>query len=276
MFLTITESLYSIVLFYTLFHLLHSDPASDEYEVGVHIADVSHFVRPGSQMDAEAARRCTTVYLPDRNFPMLPRKICDELCSLNPGEDKLSYSVIFRVKEGDASLVTAENSTWIGRTAIRSCCKLNYGEAQKVLNEAENKDGRGAAVKGDMGDSNDALSHPKVYDNHTWSEIRDDLVRLAGVTRKLREQRFIQGSIRLSPCKMSVKESSIFGDSAESKCAEPESEEDAKSLIEELMLMANKIVADRMVKSGASELAVLRYHPAPLMCQLRELTQYLR
>jgi exoribonuclease R len=102
-----------------------------EYEVGVHIADVSYFVRPHTALDVEAATRATSVYLVQRVIPMLPSLLCEELCSLNPGVDRLAFSVVWRMRE-DGELVP-NCPPWFGRTLIRSCAKLDYGTAQRFI-----------------------------------------------------------------------------------------------------------------------------------------------
>lgn len=101
------------------------------FEVGVHIADVSYYVKPGSAVDKEARERGTSVYLVDRTVPMLPEKLCNKLCSLRPDEDKLTFSAVFEMTP------KAEiKSRWIGRTAIRSDFRLDYDQAQEII-EAE-------------------------------------------------------------------------------------------------------------------------------------------
>ena len=104
---------------------------SDQYEVGVHIADVSHFLTEGSALDTEARARATSVYLVQKVIPMLPPILCEELCSLNPNKDRLAFSCIFRLTE-DGSLVEG-HSPWFGRTVIRSCAKLDYPTAQRMV-----------------------------------------------------------------------------------------------------------------------------------------------
>lgn len=99
-------------------------------EIGVHIADVSYFVSPNSDLDREARRRATTVYLVQRAIPMLPPLLCEELCSLNPQVDRLTYSCIWRMNT-DGTLV--DEPAWFGRTVIRSCCKLDYRTAQNMI-----------------------------------------------------------------------------------------------------------------------------------------------
>ena len=101
------------------------------YEVGVHIADVSYYVRPGSLVDKEARERGTSVYLVDRTVPMLPEKLCNKLCSLRPHEDKLTFSAVFEMTP------KAEiKSRWIGRTVINSDYRLDYDQAQQVIESA--------------------------------------------------------------------------------------------------------------------------------------------
>jgi DIS3-like exonuclease 2 len=97
----------------------------------VHIADVSYFVRPHTALDVEAATRATSVYLVQRVIPMLPSLLCEELCSLNPGVDRLAFSVVWRMRE-DGELVP-NCPPWFGRTLIRSCAKLDYGTAQRFI-----------------------------------------------------------------------------------------------------------------------------------------------
>ncbi len=99
----------------------------DEYEIGVHIADVSHFVVPGSALDEEGYSRATSVYLPDRVNPMLPEKISNELCSLRPNEDKYTFSVIFKMHKGKVK------DYWLGKTFIHSDHRFNYDEVQDII-----------------------------------------------------------------------------------------------------------------------------------------------
>ena len=105
--------------------------SNGNYEVGVHIADVSYYVRPGSPVDKEARDRGTSVYLVDRTVPMLPEKLCNKLCSLRPHEDKLTFSAVFEITP------KAEiRSRWIGRTVINSDYRLDYEQAQSIIESA--------------------------------------------------------------------------------------------------------------------------------------------
>ena len=100
----------------------------ETYQIGVHIADVSFYVRPGTQVDDDAYKRGTSVYLVDKVLPMLPEELCNDKCSLRPGEDKLCMSVIFTM-DADARVLKYK----ICRTVIRSNARLNYDEAQEII-----------------------------------------------------------------------------------------------------------------------------------------------
>jgi ribonuclease R len=100
----------------------------DWYEVGVHIADVGHYIQPDSALDKEAYRRATSVYLPDRVAPMLPERLSNELCSLRPNEDKYTFSAIFEInKEGKV------RDFWLGKTLIHSDRRYAYEDVQQVI-----------------------------------------------------------------------------------------------------------------------------------------------
>jgi ribonuclease R len=101
------------------------------YEIGVHIADVSHYVRPGTLTDIEAVKRATSVYLVDRTVPMLPERLSNDLCSLRPNEDKLTFSAVVQMDEKGKIL-----DQWFGKTVIHSVKRFTYEEAQEVLEGA--------------------------------------------------------------------------------------------------------------------------------------------
>ena len=96
------------------------------WRVTVHVADVAHFVKPGTRLDAEARRRATSVYLERRVIPMLPALLGEQLCSLNQGVERLAFTVESEVGEDGEVL-----KTWVGRTAIKSCCRLDYDTARR-------------------------------------------------------------------------------------------------------------------------------------------------
>ncbi len=177
-------------------------------EIGVHIADVSHYVQPGTAVDQEAYDRATSVYLPDRVYPMLPEKISNELCSLRPHEEKLTFSACFEL---DATNKVV--NTWYGKTIIYSDRRFTYEQVQEII---ETKQGDHAEV----------------------------ILWLADYTQALRKKRFENGAINFSsqevrftldekgkPTGITVKESKA-----------------SHQLIEELMLKANQLIAEKMGK----------------------------
>mmetsp|Transcript_33140 Transcript_33140/g.72234 ORF Transcript_33140/g.72234 Transcript_33140/m.72234 type:complete len:900 (-) Transcript_33140:351-3050(-) len=219
------------------------DPALDQVEVGVHIADVGHFVKLGSLADTEARRRTTSVYLIDRVLPMLPHGLCNHLCSLNPNEPKLSFSAFFRLNRSTGELIGTP-APWFKKTVMCSCCRLNYDEVQELLDKRE------------------LPNHPPVYGNHSWESVRDDIFLLHEVCGKVRTARFDGGALAITATKMlfHVRESADgipTGYHLESHSA-------SHWIIEELMLLANRCVAEHLANSRLSnDGSVLRQHRPP-------------
>lgn len=174
------------------------------YEIGVHIADVSYFIEPGSALDKEAYRRATSVYLPDRVLPMLPERLSNELCSLRPDEDKYAFSAIFQInKQGKIK------EHWLGRTIIRSVRRFTYEEVQEIIEGAD-------------------------------GDHKDVLLTLNELSQNLRKQRFAKGAINFSSQEVRFK---LDEENKPIGIIVKESKE-AHQLIEELMLLANKTVAE--------------------------------
>lgn len=137
---------------------LHVRPLPNgHFEVGVHIADVSHFVRPNTALDKVAAERATTTYLVQRAYPMLPRLLCEELCSLNPAVERLAFSVTWEM-DAEGNEV---GERWFGKSVIRSCLRLTYDEAQAII---ENKV-----------DFNEAVNQKKIDGDHHAHAIEKDV-----------------------------------------------------------------------------------------------------
>lgn len=212
--------------------------ASGLWEVGVHIADVTHYVEEGSIIDKEALNRATSVYLVDRTIPMLPEKLCNNLCSLRPDEDKLAYSVIFELDE-DAFV----RNSRIVHTVIRSNRRFCYEEVQTII---ENQKG----------------------------EYAEEILVLDKMAKKLRERRFKNGAVNFDrvEVKFNIDENgkplSVFF--KESK--------DANKLIEEFMLLANRTVAEKIGKVGKDKKAktfVYRVHDLPDPEKLDNLSQFI-
>jgi ribonuclease R len=180
-------------------------------EVGVHIADVGHYVKPGTKLDEEAYKRATSVYLVDRCVPMLPERLSNGICSLKPHEDRLAFSVIFTL-DSDGKIL----DTWQGKTVIHSDRRYSYEEAQEIIE----------GVDGDYS-----------------KEIRT----LDGLARKIRKQRIKDGSIEMGGIEVRFK---LAEDNKKPIGVYFKEQKEANKLIEEFMLLANKSVAKTLSTAG--------------------------
>ena len=185
------------------------------YEVGVHIADVSYYVRPGSPVDLEARERGTSVYLVDRTVPMLPEKLCNKLCSLRPDEDKLTFSAVFEI--GPKGAV---KSRWIGRTIIRSDRRLDYEQAQAVIDNPPEPEKR--------------------------TPVEEAILVLNGLARIMREARFKAGAINFDRPEMKVE----VDEAGKPLRVYQKIARESNNLIEEFMLLANRTVAEFVATGG--------------------------
>lgn len=176
------------------------------WEVGVHIADVTHYVRPGDAIDAEAVNRATSVYLVDRTVPMLPEKLSNDLCSLRPNEEKLTFSAVFELDD-EANVV----GEWFGRAVILSDRRFTYEEAQDVI---EGKD--------------------------TAEPLREEVLTLDRLAKKLRAARFKNGSIGFERDEAKF----VLDEHGKPLSVYFKEIKDSNQLIEEFMLLANRKVAE--------------------------------
>ncbi|HUS01378.1 MAG TPA: ribonuclease R [Chitinophagaceae bacterium] len=199
---------------------------NDNYEIGVHIADVSHFVKPGTALDSNAYERATSVYLPDRVNPMLPEKISNELCSLRPDEDKFTFSVIFQISQkGEVK------NYWLGKTIIHSDRRFTYEEVQEII---EGKEG----------------------------DHRQEILLLNSFAQQFRKQRFKDGAINFSSTEVRF---TLDEHGKPTGIIVKESKE-AHQLIEEFMLLANRTVAQYVSKIKVNKKPIpflYRIHDTP-------------
>lgn len=182
------------------------------YEVGVHIADVTHYVRPGSLVDEEARSRGTSVYLVDRTVPMLPEKLSNKLCSLRPHEEKLTFSAVFEMTP-----LGRIAGQWFGRTVINSDYRFDYDGAQKVI------------------EAGPAGEHEGVPE-----EVKDAVLVLHGLASRLRKKRFASGAISFERPEMKV----VVDEKGRPVDVYQKISKEANWLIEEFMLLANRTVAE--------------------------------
>jgi protein SSD1 len=205
------------------------------YEVGIHVADVSHFVKPNTALDRDARKRATSVYLVQRSVPMLPPALGEQLCSLIPGHDRLAFSAIFTLNK-EAKVL----KKWFGKTVLKSASQLSYEDAQNVI------EGR-------------TLGAVPVIPEHDASDIEHDIKVLHGLAKKLRQDRFDNGALSLESLKLQFK---LDDDGMPVDCWQPE-RNDANDLIQELMVLTNMSVAQH-VAVHLPEQALLRRHDNPL------------
>lgn len=208
-----------------------------KYEIGVHIADVTHYVKPDTTLDAEAFERGTSVYLVDRVIPMLPERLSNNLCSLRPNEDKLCFSAVFEIDEKANVL-----SEWFGKTIIHSDKRLSYEEAQEMI---ESKEG----------------------------ELSKELEILNSLAYVMRERRFKNGAISFE----TVETKFHLDENGKPLGVYVKERKDAHKLIEDYMLLANKKVAEFIGKNhkGKDKLTfVYRAHDVPKETSLLNFSQF--
>ena len=216
---------------------IHQSPSTKYYEVGVHIADVSHYVTEGSVIDREAEQRATSVYLVDRTIPMLPERLCNFICSLRPDEEKLCYSVIF-VMDEDANI-----KDWhLAHTVIRSDRRYAYEEVQEVLEASY---------------SSDTSKTSKTRKTSSSDPYAENLCILDKMAKKLRERRFKNGAVKFDREELHF---DIDDDGKPMRCYFKKST-DATQLIEEFMLLANRTVAEFIGKVKSPKQTVKGQQP---------------
>ena len=177
-------------------------------EIGIHIADVSHYVRPGTAMDAEALKRSNSVYLVDRVVPMLPEQLSNMACSLRPHEDKFSFSTVVEVDENGKAL-----KQWFGRTVIHSDRRFTYEEAQEII---EGKEG----------------------------DFKDEILELDRIAKVLRKGRLNNGAMNIESEEVRF----VLDDNGHPDSLIIKRSKDAHKLVEEYMLLANRLVATYVSK----------------------------
>ena len=246
---------------------LHCEAREDgTLVVGVHIADVSHFVRPGTALDDEARLRGTSTYLVQRVMPMLPRLLCEDLCSLNPGTERLTFSVEWTMT-GDGEVL----DEWFGRGVIRSCAKLDYATAQRVI-EARDAGRTGAdELEAAAADPDGPVRVAAAGGPGGWDarEVANAVGRLAVAARGMRRRRFESGAVRLDQAKLSFD----MDDDGNPNRAFAYVTREANHLVEEFMLAANRAVAT-LVAEAYPQRALLRCHPEPNERKLAELETF--
>jgi len=203
------------------------------WEIGVHIADVSHYVQPGSALDEEAVKRATSVYLVDRVIPMLPEKLSNKVCSLRPNEEKLVFSAVFEMDE-KAKVI----NEWFGRCIINSDQRFTYDDAQNLIEGGE-------------------------------GPLKDEVLTMHGLAQQLRAKRFENGAIAFEKEEVKFR----LDEEGNPIEVYLKQYKDSNKLIEEFMLLANKQVATVIgrPKQGMAKTFVYRIHDNPVQERLETL-----
>ena len=208
------------------------------WEVGVHIADVTHYVKEGSIIDKEAEKRATSVYLVDRTIPMLPERLCNFICSLRPNEEKLAFSAIFDITEkGEV------RDSRIVHTVIESDLRFTYEEAQQII---ETKEG----------------------------DFKDEILMLDTIAKALREKRFTAGAINFDRYEVKFE----IDEKGKPISVYFKESKDANKLVEEFMLLANRTVAEKIGKAPKGKkpkVLPYRIHDLPDPEKLDNLAQFI-
>ena len=208
------------------------------FEVGIHIADVSHFVTKGGSIDKEAKERGTSVYLVDRTIPMLPEELSNDICSLKPKEDRLAFSALFEMDKNGSVI-----KRWFGKTIIHSDKRFTYEEAGEII---KNKKG----------------------------EFSEELVTLNQIAKKLHKKRFEEGAISLEQDEVRF----VLDDNGVPVSVCVKERGDSNKMIEELMLLANREVAKFISKKRGKEAGVFLYriHDIPNKEKIQDLVSFLK
>ena len=229
------------------------------FEVGVHIADVTYYVKPGTPVDIEAQARGTSVYLVDRTVPMLPEKLSNKLCSLRPHEEKLTFSAVFEI----TPLAKVINP-WFGRTMITSDYRFSYELAQEIIDAGDE------AMKQEFGAGSECGIVP--------DEVKEAVLRLNKLALILRKRRFAAGAVNFDRPEMKVD----IDENGKPIGVHQKFSKEANWLIEEFMLLANRSVAEFVAsggKMGGKALAkpktfVYRVHDEPNLEKLTGLREF--
>jgi ribonuclease R len=210
------------------------------YEIGIHIADVSHYLKEGTILDNEAYERATSVYLVDRVVPMLPEVLSNNACSLRPQEEKYTFSAIFEINNN--AKITNQ---WFGKTVIYSDARFTYEEAQYIIETQ----------------SNEIPSHISLTNEtyKTTKKIKEAILKLNQLAKKLRDKRMLDGAISFDKVEVKFK----LDKNNTPLSVNFKSSKAANKLIEEFMLLANKKVAEFIFSKSPKKTFIYRIHDAP-------------
>ena len=218
------------------------------YEIGIHIADVSHYVQPGTVLDDEAYERATSIYLVDRVVPMLPERLSNGACSLRPHEEKYTFSAVFQMN--DKCEIKNE---WFGRTVTYSDSRFAYEEAQAIIESKTNNIPEAVSLTANAYKTDQAIA--------------DAVLKMDELAKKMRLQRMREGAISFDKVEVKFK----LDQEANPIGIHFKTSQDANKLIEEFMLLANRKVSEFVGKQSPKKTFVYRVHDEPKADKLEQL-----
>jgi len=241
--------------------------SNGHYRIGVHIADVTHFLAPGTALDVEAKNRATTIYLVQKSLPMLPRALSENLCSLAPKVDRLAFSCFFTMTPDGKLSEDPQQKPWFGKTVIRTCCQLDYQTAQKLV------DCKPEDIKNTK-EFYDSLEMPErmiPIPGVKLTDVARDLRAFDKIAKKRRAHRFDTGSLSLDRGKVGFRldENQLPIGMFEYL------RQDSNKMIEEFMLLANLLVAEKIVRVYP-ETALIRYQRPPDWEELQDMQAFMK
>ncbi|KAJ7959107.1 DIS3-like exonuclease 2 [Quillaja saponaria] len=223
---------------------------NENFRVGIHIADVTYFVLPDTALDIEAQLRSTSVSMSQQKLSMLPASLSENVGSLNPGVDRLVFSIFLDIDHAGNVV-----DRWIGRAVMQSCCKLSYDHAQDII------DGVIDVETSNFSDN----CYPQLHGNFEWSDVVRSVNCLYKISKMLKEKRFSDGALRLEGSKV-VFLFDEYGNPYDSMLCD---QKESNFLVEEFMLLANRTAAEVICRAFPDS-ALLRRHPEPNMRKLIE------
>ena len=237
--------------------------SNDTFRVGIHIADASHFVVPGSTLDRIAQKRATSVYLENMIIPMIPNFLSDNICSLLPGEERLAFSIYVLLNENGE--VIRDQNVEFKKTVVKSCAKLSYEIAQDIISGKISRDSEISREE-----------CPRATDVFCPSQegsLVEDICSLFMLTKRRRQNRIETGTLTLSKPKIQI-ELEENGESVRSVNVKEEKE--SNHMIEELMLLANYLAAERLLRTSSVQGAsvLLRSHGSPMEKKISEFVEF--
>lgn len=236
----------------------NGDATHDLYEIGVHIADVSHFVKPGSAIDLEARHRATSAYILNKVVHMLPRTLSETICSLNQGVDRLAFSVFFHVNDQGQVMPGSARFT---KSIIHNCCKMSYETADAI-------------VEGHIAHATDIPRAQQPSNNQSGNELIKDVLLLSHITGHMKKKRYERGLLNI----INDEYEYHFDEQGQPSHISKKKHMRSFELIEELMLLTNSIVAHYFVSQTKNtvlrDYAILRNHKSPSTQRLGEFEKY--